>query len=231
MVFSPFLPEHFETTMINATSLSALDICEVCGSYQCPYCPSYSGRSSTLLPHHTLLLLLPMLPSLLIPFPHAGILVITLLLSLFLIPSSLLVVPSSGPFHFCPQPSLLMAAITLLFLLPMFPFLLLVASRLLKALQPLGLQRFSFVPQPCLHILFPSLLLLLPPLSFPRFLVLPIFTFLLLLLLLLLLHSTWNQSGVSFPPSVRASLLHASSQSSSKYKGIQDTNIKPEDLR
>ncbi|KAK3877542.1 hypothetical protein Pcinc_017750 [Petrolisthes cinctipes] len=69
-IFELFAPEHFETTMINASSLSALDICEVCGSYQCPYCPSYSGRSSTLLPHHTMLLLFPMLPSLLIPFPQ-----------------------------------------------------------------------------------------------------------------------------------------------------------------
>ncbi|XP_069950501.1 CD109 antigen [Cherax quadricarinatus] len=40
-----FAPEHFETTMINSTSLAALDICEVCGSYQCPYCPYYSGTA------------------------------------------------------------------------------------------------------------------------------------------------------------------------------------------
>ena len=35
-------PEHFETILINETTLSALDICEVCGSYQCPYCPYYN---------------------------------------------------------------------------------------------------------------------------------------------------------------------------------------------
>ncbi|XP_069979705.1 CD109 antigen [Penaeus vannamei] len=41
-----FAPEHFEMVMINATPLALLDICEVCGSYQCPYCPIYSGRST-----------------------------------------------------------------------------------------------------------------------------------------------------------------------------------------
>nr|XP_045598849.1 CD109 antigen-like [Procambarus clarkii] len=38
-----FAPEHFEMIMINATPLALLDICEVCGSYQCPYCPIYSA--------------------------------------------------------------------------------------------------------------------------------------------------------------------------------------------
>ncbi|XP_068239791.1 CD109 antigen-like [Palaemon carinicauda] len=38
-----FAPEHFQTTVIDASPLSILDICEVCGSYQCPYCPSYSS--------------------------------------------------------------------------------------------------------------------------------------------------------------------------------------------
>ena len=33
----------------NATSLYILSICEVCGSYQCPYCPFYS--SAPPLPH------------------------------------------------------------------------------------------------------------------------------------------------------------------------------------
>nr|XP_027238444.1 uncharacterized protein LOC113829465 [Penaeus vannamei] len=44
-IFELFAPEHFETVVINATSLAALDVCEVCGSYQCPYCPHYSGRA------------------------------------------------------------------------------------------------------------------------------------------------------------------------------------------
>lgn len=49
-IFENFAPEHFETTVINATPLAALDICEVCGSYQCPYCPFYSGDAPIPLP-------------------------------------------------------------------------------------------------------------------------------------------------------------------------------------
>jgi CD109 antigen len=29
--------------IFNSTPLYVLDICEVCGSYQCPYCPYFSG--------------------------------------------------------------------------------------------------------------------------------------------------------------------------------------------
>ena len=29
--------------MVNSTVLHVLNICEVCGSYQCPYCPFYSA--------------------------------------------------------------------------------------------------------------------------------------------------------------------------------------------
>ena len=29
--------------VFNATPLYVLDICEVCGSYQCPYCPYFSA--------------------------------------------------------------------------------------------------------------------------------------------------------------------------------------------
>lgn len=29
--------------MLNAYNLYALSICHVCGSYQCPYCPNFSG--------------------------------------------------------------------------------------------------------------------------------------------------------------------------------------------
>ncbi|CAL4126204.1 unnamed protein product, partial [Meganyctiphanes norvegica] len=38
-----FAPEHFQTVMVNSSTLTDLDICEVCGSYQCPYCPGYSS--------------------------------------------------------------------------------------------------------------------------------------------------------------------------------------------
>lgn len=37
--------EHFEMQMVNSTVLHVLNICEVCGSYQCPYCPFYSSAS------------------------------------------------------------------------------------------------------------------------------------------------------------------------------------------
>ncbi|XP_076069383.1 CD109 antigen-like [Oratosquilla oratoria] len=49
-IFEIAAMERFETTMLNSTSLAALDICEVCGSYQCPYCPYYSGRGLLLGP-------------------------------------------------------------------------------------------------------------------------------------------------------------------------------------
>ncbi|XP_069960338.1 CD109 antigen-like [Cherax quadricarinatus] len=45
-VMELFAPEHFEMVMINATPLALLDICEVCGSYQCPYCAIYSTAPS-----------------------------------------------------------------------------------------------------------------------------------------------------------------------------------------
>lgn len=32
--------------MVNAFSLYVLSVCHVCGSYQCPYCPIFSGGSS-----------------------------------------------------------------------------------------------------------------------------------------------------------------------------------------
>ncbi len=38
----PLRPERFFVRTFNATSLYILSICEVCGSYQCPYCPFYS---------------------------------------------------------------------------------------------------------------------------------------------------------------------------------------------
>ncbi|XP_076069453.1 CD109 antigen-like [Oratosquilla oratoria] len=50
-VFESMALERFETVMINTTPLAALDICEVCGSYQCPYCPYYSGRASKTRPY------------------------------------------------------------------------------------------------------------------------------------------------------------------------------------
>ncbi|MPC71496.1 hypothetical protein E2C01_065774 [Portunus trituberculatus] len=54
--------------MINATPLALLDICEVCGSYQCPYCPIYSTAPSVSSPWLLMLLLFAL--SLLLSPPH-----------------------------------------------------------------------------------------------------------------------------------------------------------------
>jgi hypothetical protein len=43
VLIEPLRPEKFYVKTFNATSLYILSICEVCGSYQCPYCPFYSG--------------------------------------------------------------------------------------------------------------------------------------------------------------------------------------------
>lgn len=57
VIVEPLRPERFFVRTFNATSLYILSICEVCGSYQCPYCPYYS---SAILPtiNWTMLLML-----------------------------------------------------------------------------------------------------------------------------------------------------------------------------
>merc|ERR1712095_57290 len=45
VIIEPLRPEKFFVKTFNATSLYILSICEVCGSYQCPYCPFYSSTS------------------------------------------------------------------------------------------------------------------------------------------------------------------------------------------
>ncbi len=39
----PLRPERFVARTFNSTPLYILSVCEVCGSFQCPYCPFYSG--------------------------------------------------------------------------------------------------------------------------------------------------------------------------------------------
>ncbi len=46
VIVEPLRPERFFVRTFNATSLYILSICEVCGSYQCPYCPFYSTASA-----------------------------------------------------------------------------------------------------------------------------------------------------------------------------------------
>jgi len=55
VIIEPFRPERFQIRTFNSTPLYILSVCEVCGSYQCPYCPYYSSTSQ---PTPLLLLLL-----------------------------------------------------------------------------------------------------------------------------------------------------------------------------
>lgn len=48
-IYELYQPERFQMVMFNST-VNSLDICEVCGSYQCPYCPIYSSSPSLNLP-------------------------------------------------------------------------------------------------------------------------------------------------------------------------------------
>ena len=49
VIVEPLRPERFFVRTFNATSLYILSICEVCGSYQCPYCPFYSSANIPIL--------------------------------------------------------------------------------------------------------------------------------------------------------------------------------------
>ncbi|XP_066991727.2 CD109 antigen isoform X2 [Anabrus simplex] len=42
LLYEAYAREHFVQVLLNSTPLYVLNICEVCGSYQCPYCPYYS---------------------------------------------------------------------------------------------------------------------------------------------------------------------------------------------
>ena len=55
VIIEPLRPERFYVKTFNATSLYILSICEVCGSYQCPYCPFYSGVEGAAPAPHVLL--------------------------------------------------------------------------------------------------------------------------------------------------------------------------------
>ncbi|CAK9297747.1 unnamed protein product [Gordionus sp. m RMFG-2023] len=47
-VFEYYNPTHFNTTMYEAYNLKVLDICHVCGSFQCPYCPNFNSAPNNL---------------------------------------------------------------------------------------------------------------------------------------------------------------------------------------
>eukprot|EP00095_Tigriopus_kingsejongensis_P006650 maker-scaffold363_size195477-snap-gene-0.39 protein:Tk06650 transcript:maker-scaffold363_size195477-snap-gene-0.39-mRNA-1 annotation:"hypothetical protein DAPPUDRAFT_320142" len=46
ILVEPYRPERFVVKTFNATSLYILSVCEVCGSFQCPYCPFFSSASA-----------------------------------------------------------------------------------------------------------------------------------------------------------------------------------------
>ncbi|GIX91514.1 CD109 antigen [Caerostris extrusa] len=45
-VYDYYAPERFNETMFDVYNLFVLSICQVCGSYQCPYCPIFSWSSN-----------------------------------------------------------------------------------------------------------------------------------------------------------------------------------------
>ncbi len=46
VLMEPLRPERFVAQTFNSTPLYILSICEVCGSFQCPYCPFYSSAEA-----------------------------------------------------------------------------------------------------------------------------------------------------------------------------------------
>merc|ERR1711894_409925 len=63
VIVEPLRPERFFVRTFNATSLYILSICEVCGSYQCPYCPFYSAAN---LPYLNWSIILPLIVAVLV---------------------------------------------------------------------------------------------------------------------------------------------------------------------
>ena len=58
VLVEPLRPERFFVRTFNATSLYILSICEVCGSYQCPYCPFYSAADGPPGPNYAVMVVL-----------------------------------------------------------------------------------------------------------------------------------------------------------------------------
>lgn len=53
-VYDYYAPERFNETVVETFELYVLDICQVCGSYQCTYCPTYNHASSWTSPYSML---------------------------------------------------------------------------------------------------------------------------------------------------------------------------------
>ncbi|KAK8743670.1 hypothetical protein OTU49_001200, partial [Cherax quadricarinatus] len=60
-VYDLYQPERFNMTMMEVYQLYDLDVCEVCGSYQCPYCPFYSSGRALNSIHLMILLVLALI--------------------------------------------------------------------------------------------------------------------------------------------------------------------------
>nr|BAR45625.1 macroglobulin complement-related 1 [Scolopendra japonica] len=45
-VYDYYAPERYNESMLDVIGLYSLSICEVCGSYQCPYCPHFSAAGT-----------------------------------------------------------------------------------------------------------------------------------------------------------------------------------------
>ncbi|XP_066263111.1 CD109 antigen [Euwallacea similis] len=53
-VYDYYAPERFNETLIDSLSTYVLDICQVCGSSQCPYCWIYNSATTTAVPFLTI---------------------------------------------------------------------------------------------------------------------------------------------------------------------------------
>ncbi|XP_050702984.1 LOW QUALITY PROTEIN: CD109 antigen-like [Eriocheir sinensis] len=69
-VYDLYQPERFNMSLMEVYPLYDLDLCEVCGSYQCPYCPFYS--SAPPLPPAPMAILLSLLVLLLLQVSVTG---------------------------------------------------------------------------------------------------------------------------------------------------------------
>jgi hypothetical protein len=48
-VYDYYAPERFNETVVQTYELYVMDICQVCGSYQCTYCPTYNHATRGLM--------------------------------------------------------------------------------------------------------------------------------------------------------------------------------------
>lgn len=49
-VYDYYAPERFNESLFDSLDTYVLDICRVCGSYQCPYCPIFASSPKLISP-------------------------------------------------------------------------------------------------------------------------------------------------------------------------------------